>query len=280
MATGIGVLCARAPQPKDPGPDAIVLLCHSSERSITDPASQTFVFPDEKLFAISVGPIERATELVTEIRTEFQSLQTRNLSALTETINNVVYRHRARHFQVDEMSKHYQFPSELSEYQHRELSEAWRRYDVGAHLLLATFDDTGHAVMYLIARLEYPHGWVHHVRQPGFATIGFGAHAASFWLNYRQQRWDFPVRQSAYHAYEAGRIVSNAANHPIESVIATNEGAFHLSHESPKLSKCPVSLLELKSMFAGYGPRDTQSLGESESLSEPRKRSKLRSSGR
>jgi hypothetical protein len=159
--------------------------------------------------------------------------------------------------------------------QQREVTEAWQQYDVGFHLLVATFNDDGQALMYLIARMEDSRAWVHRLFFPGIATIGLGAHAANFWLNYRRQVWGCSVRQSAYHAYEAERLTTEPSSDVnMELVIATKEKTFHLTHDVPELDGCPVSFSELEKMFSKYGPRDTNDLGHPKSLTPASGKSK------
>jgi 20S proteasome alpha/beta subunit len=248
MTIGIGVLCSTMPRAHR-RPDAVVLLSDvvgSTDAIPTNDVQKVYVCPDERLICTCVGQIERAGDLIPAIQNEFQQLKTRNRRTFAEAVHKAVYGHRAEHFQYDVLPRHYFIPGDISRDQHSELTQAWQQYDIGVHLLVATFNDDGQAVMYLIARMENPSGWVHPSLFPGIVTIGLGAHAANFWLNYRRQVWGCNVRQSAYHAYEAERLATKPSSDiNMEMVIATNEKTFHLTHDVPELDECPVGLTPL-----------------------------------
>jgi hypothetical protein len=227
-----------------------------------------YVYPDERLICACVGQIEKAGDLIPAIQNEFQQLKTRNHRTFAEAVHKAVYSHRAEHFRFDVLPRYYFMSEDTSRDQQREVTEAWQQYDIGVHLLVATFNDDGQAVMYLIARTENPSGWVHPSLFPGIATIGLGAYAANFWLNYRRQVWGCSVRQSAYHVYEAERLATKPSNDiNMEMAIATNEKTFHLTHDVSKLDECPVSFSELEKMFSRYGPQKTDDLDHPKSLS-------------
>jgi hypothetical protein len=262
MTIGIGVLCSTMPKPHVPRPDAIVLLTDTIDPLDTDAVDEmhkTYIYPDEKLFAVSIGNMEKAEDLLLLIQREFQLLDERSPRSCTEVLDKAVHSHRIKHFQSDVLS-----PGDSLSPQDPKLIEAWHFYDVGVHLIIGTFSDDGLALMYLVARVEGLNKRLHRLPSPGIAAIGKGGHSAHHWLYHRRQVSGRSVRQSAYHAYEAARIITRprSAGASLEMIVATKQTAFHLTHKDRESSGCPVSLLELESMFEKYGPRDTdQDLG-------------------
>jgi hypothetical protein len=277
MTIGIGALCSTLSQPHTPRPDSVVLLANTigTDTDLTGNLQKSYLFPDERLFFVCVGRVELAADLVPLIRREFKQLKFRNHGAFVEALGKAVYSHRADHFRLNVLPSYYFVPGDPSGDQHRKVSEAWQRHDVGVHLLVATFDEQGQALLYVIAPMENTSGWVHRTPFPGVATIGLGAHAANFWLHYRRQTWACSVRQSAYHTYEAKRLATHAsADVNMELIVATNRKTFHLTHDTPTSDGCPVSWSEMRPMFDKYGPQDTTALGHSHSNASPQSKPK------
>jgi hypothetical protein len=272
VTIGIGVLCSTMPKPHVPQPDAMILISDIIESIDSDSENELrkmYIYPDEKLFCVCVGRFDKSGDLLPAIQREFQELTMRNQATFTEALNRVVYNHRAQHFHFDVLPNYYFATEDIPPDQHQNVTDAWQRYDVGVHVLVGTFDEHGQALMYVIAQIEGFDGWVHRALFPGVATIGLGAHSARAWLDYRRQVPSRSVRQSAYQAYEARRILAKtpSVNANLEMLFATNERVFHLDGETPEIEGCPFSLPELEKMFKKYGPRDTsQDLGHSGSL--------------
>jgi hypothetical protein len=278
MTIGIGVLCSTMPRPHVPRPDAIVLLADAvdpPDMDAVDELHKAYVYPEEGLIAVCVGNVERADGLLRSVQEEFRQLQERNPRSCTEALEKAVHGHRIQHFQADVLS-----PGDAPSPQDPQLVEAWHLYDVGVHVIVGTFDDNGLALMYLVARIDNLGKRLHRVSSPGFATIGLEAHSANYWLYHRRQVSGRSVRQSAYHAYEAARLITGprSAGGSLEMIVATKERAFRLTDKERELEGCPVSLLDLEKMFERYGPRDTdQDLGHPRPLassSEKAKRAK------
>ena len=139
----------------------------------------------------------------------------------------------------------------------------FQSYDVGAQLLLGTFDDDGRSFLYYIGPLQNQPGLVHLFQFPGYFTIGSGSYNANSWLNYRHQTLGHNIKRSAYHAYEADRMASRAptVNDDIEMVVATATQCFHLDRRKPAIDGCPVSLTELDAFWDNYKPRETNAIG-------------------
>jgi hypothetical protein len=271
VTIGIGVLCSTQPSPYSPRPDAIVFLGDATGSEETDSAHdkrRIHIHPEEKLFYVSVGRVEKSVDFLATIRKEFRKLKSKNDLTVTEALNRSAYEHRARHFHFDVFSDYY-VPYDDNPYDRRQhMLEAWQRYDVGVQALVATFDKEGQALMYMIARLEGLEGVVHRILFPGSAVIGYGVYEASFWINIRQQAWGCSTIQSAYHAYEANCFAAGTplVRENLEIMLATTRSIFHLSEERPKLKGCPVSFDGLEAMFNRYGPHSTDDLGFSRGL--------------
>lgn len=263
MSLGIGILCSE-PRSGGHGPDAVVLMAESPKlnRIHTGTEGQKiFIYPRERLSCVCVGRSERGSELVSLIQNELGNLKTKSHQTVMEAVSKAAYAHRAQHFRFDILPRYYYSSPEISSDQHRDINDAWQRYDIGAHLVVTTFDDDGRALMYLVARTDDAR-WVHHCAFPGISAIGLGAHAAHYWLNYRQQRWACSVIQSAYHAYEALRVAtSSSSSIGCEVLIATRGKMFQLTDSTPEVSECPISLKGLEDMFSRYGPQSTEDLG-------------------
>jgi hypothetical protein len=113
----------------------------------------------------------------------------------------------------------------VSEIELREIVAAWQAYELGAEMLIGTFDAQGQALLYHLGRTESAHGFLHLVPIPGHYTIGSGAYNASLWLHRRDQHLGMSVHRSILHAVEASQFASSAptVNSEIEMVIATKD---------------------------------------------------------
>ena len=71
------------------------------------------------------------------------------------------------------------------------------------------------------------------------------------------------LHQSALHAYEASQMAASAptVNKTFEISIASKDAGYHLSEAIPEVDGCPLSIKDLVSAFAKYGPRGTQDFG-------------------
>jgi hypothetical protein len=185
--------------------------------------------------------------------------------SIQRALNTAVISHRREHFVWDVVNV--RIPptnsTEASAQQIARISESWQSYDVGAEVLVGTFDDEGMALLYYLGRIPDLEGLVHLYQFPGHTAIGSGCYNASVWLNYRRQRLGLNIAQSALHAYEASEFAASSptVNKDVEILIATANKAFHLSRESPSDPECMVSLPWLRSMARKHAPRKTDSLG-------------------
>src|ERR1019366_6224864 len=99
----------------------------------------------------------------------------------------------------------------------------FQTYQVGAQLIIGTFDDNGMAHMFYLEWMGDSSALVHPVLFPGYQTVGTGHYNATMWLNYRGQRLNFNIKRSALHAYEAAKMAAATptVNENIDVVIAT-----------------------------------------------------------
>jgi hypothetical protein len=266
MAIAVGVLCSTEHGSRGAYPDTIVLIANDSRTANDDYGvchQKVFVYPDEKCFGICIGRIETmGCELLPAVQKDFQDLTDRNPRLFLERINEIVFDYRRRYFQSDILSNYRFFSGDIPQEYHSEILELWQHHDIGAQVILGTFDNDGAAVMYIIGEVEGLRGWVHQIAFPGFATIGHGSHSANFWLSYRRQTSRKSVRRSAYHAYEAMRLAlaPEDQNDVSELILATSDEILHLNKDAPEDNRCQVSLRELEEMYAQYGPHDTREL--------------------
>src|SRR5437667_10473991 len=151
--------------------------------------------------------------------------------------------------------RHMVTPGQISSLQHDAMMQDFQQYDVGAELLVGTFDNQGQAYLYHIGPLANTLGLVHLFEFPGYWAIGSGSYNAITWLNHRRQVLRRSVRQSAYHAYEGKKMAESSptVNDDIELLIATPTGRFHLmrGHDATVRGqetedRLPIGLSELE----------------------------------
>jgi hypothetical protein len=237
----------------------------SSDSASIEQLHEIYFNPNEGLFGVCIGRIERASSLLQAIESEIKLLENKTVRGCEEALNRAVHSHRVQHFQVDVLP-----PGAIPQPADSRLVDAWQQYDAGVHLLMGTFGTDRRALLYLLAQAEDSYQRVHRVL--GDATIGLGGSSASFWLNFREQEPGRNLRQSAYHCYEAARLTARppSSDGNLEMIVATNDKAFHLTHKTPEMEGCPVSLPELERMLETYGPRPTdEGLGHSHGADLP-----------
>jgi hypothetical protein len=246
----------------------------STETDSMDELHKLYQEDDAKFYSVCANRVEMASELVPMFIANIKALPKRTHGGITEGLNIAVHGHRTQHFKWDIMAQRYSFlhPSPqgmipLTPNSEPKILEDWQAFDVGAEMIVGTFDETGQALLYSIGP-QYDkngavQGLVHLHEFPGHWSIGTGAYNANFWLNYRQHTLGRSIRQSAYHAYEAKIMASKSptVNDNIEIVVATLEKSWLLTKETPEREGCEVSLLELEKMFNKYGPQNTHDLG-------------------
>ena len=280
MTIGIGVLCSTQPKPHSPRPDAIVMIADtmgSTDTDSTDDLHKMWIDDDLKLYIVGAGNLDLCGELVVTLENEIKELPTRSHGAISGAINKAYQMHRAQHFQWDIVWNKLQIPLVGNVADANQVKREWQQFHLGIHMLVATFDHTGQAYLYLVGKFADVDKVVHLCEFPGYSVIGTGGGNAQFWLNYRRQVLGQSIRQSAYKAYEAKRMPARAptGNDKIEIAIVLHDKTFHLSEENPVISGCPVSIPELDAMLRKYGPRKTDDLGHAKPPSVPQ-----RSSGR
>lgn len=277
MTIGIGVLCSTHPKPLNPSqndpprPDAIIMFSDtmgSSEIGSTDQLHKMYFEPQDRLYAVCADKMEMTGEIFGGIKEALRRIPgTRTHIAIWEAITAAVLEHRRKHFRLDVLNPSYSFggadfiPPEMIS----DVTNKWGKYDVGAQLLVGTFDDIGQALLYFVGQYEDEPALVHIAEFPGYQTIGTGGPNAELWLDYRQQTLSMNIRQSALHAYEARLMASKAptVNSTMEMLIGTAavRDSFHLLGDRPMPSGYPISLEELKDLARKYGPKSTDDLG-------------------
>jgi len=267
MTIGIGVLGSTKPRPHVPRPDGLVMISDtmgSTPYDSTDELHKMLINDEARLYAVCAGRLEKSADLWPMIVREFSGLTVRNHGGFLQKLNKAVIDHRAQHFQYDIIGpRHMVVPGQIDDRQHESMMQDFQQYDIGASMLVGTFDDQGQSFLYYIGPLYGVSGFVHLFEFPGHYAIGTGAYNAEMWLNYRQQVLGLSVKQSAYHAYEAKRMAARAptVNDDIEILIAVPNQSFHLTRQEPEKSGCPISLTEMEELFKKYETPKTAGLG-------------------
>ena len=141
------------------------------------------------------------------------------------------------------------------------LLEEWRTYDYGCQMLVGAFNQDGQAFLLYIEGT----GEVQNVTFPGFGAIGSGLSNAMFWLSYRNHNLGFPVRRSAYHAFEAKIMAESSphVNEKLDMLIANKDKWSLISDNLPasgNVGNPPITIQELWEMLSLYGPKQTEDL--------------------
>ena len=267
MTIGIGVLCSTEPRPHVPRPDALVMIADtmgSTETDSTGELHKMYFFPEEQVFAVCADRLERAADLFPLVRDSLKAIQEpRSHGAMLQALNEAVHKHRSDHFKWDVVFTRYAIGGQILAERQDRLYEEWGNYDVGAQILLGTFDNEGFARLYYLGQFDGIPGLVHTIAFPGFISIGTGSPNATMWLNYRRQNFALNVKRSTFHAYEASLLAAKAptVNVDIEMLIATSTGACHYSRDGTSHQGSGISLSELANLFKKYGPQSTEDLG-------------------
>ncbi|MFZ0731159.1 MAG: hypothetical protein WAM79_02425 [Candidatus Sulfotelmatobacter sp.] len=143
-----------------------------------------------QIYATGAGILEYAGELISIIETELKralEAAPRTHGTICGVLNKSFHILKSQHFQWDiipSVSVH----SVGSMVPGEQLLSLWQQYTVNMHMLLATFDNTGQAYLYLIGQFLDSNGalnpkGVHLCEFPGYSTIGTGGDNANFWLN-------------------------------------------------------------------------------------------------
>ena len=136
------------------------------------------------------------------------------------------------------------------------LLEEWRTFDFGCQMVVGVFNSEGQATLLHIEGT----GEVQNFTYPGFAAVGAGLNNAMFWLSYRNHNLSFPIRRSAYHAFESKVMAESSpfVNEKIDMLIANGDKWSLISDSSTQHGNAgtpPVTLAELRDMFVTYGPK-------------------------
>jgi hypothetical protein len=240
----------------------------STETDSTDDLHKMWLNDDLRFYAAGAGNLEYCGELISiienELRDGIKAEGMRTHSVIGTALNKSFWILRSIHFQWDIVpnTSIYKVGPLISD---AKVIEEWQRFSLNFHMVLATFDFTGQALLYVIGQFLDQNGGllaktVHLSEFPGCRAIGTGGDNADFWLHYRRQSLSLSVKQSIYHAYEAKRMAARAptVNDNIEiAIVLPNEKHYHLTEDKPIIEGCPVSLPELERMFKKYGPQET-----------------------
>jgi len=235
MTIGIGVLCSTYDSFDDivgrPRPDALVIVADTMGSTPTDSTREMHkIYVDERLaiFASGAGHLNVCGELFSSITTGIGSIPRSEWThgLIWKSISDSITGYRREKFERERLPDFvWSTQNRVSEIELREIVAAWQAYELGAEMLIGTFDAQGQALLYHLGRTESAHGFLHLVPIPGHYTIGSGAYNASLWLHRRDQHLGMSVHRSILHAVEASQFASSAptVNSEIEMVIATKD---------------------------------------------------------
>lgn len=262
MTIGIGVLASD----RQPKPDHVILMADTKgsfgHEFSMNRLHKTFAFPVEKLYATAAGFIDRAAELVTLIDELFKAEKPEGYTMLLLTINKALYQYRQQRFAIEIAPTIWTSKAEMesggpSPETREKIDAAWPSFRIGCELLVGTFGPNGQAYLFSIMDDKFET-----VSFPGFAAIGSGSRNAMFWLSHRNQHLARPVKQSAYHAFEAKVMAESSAfvNDKLDLLIANSEKHFLLTDFKPMPQGTPFTIDELRTMWATYGPQPTDDI--------------------
>jgi hypothetical protein len=247
-------------------PDTIAMMADtmgSTDEDSTDELRKMHFEPEHKVYSVSAGKIETASQIVASVIERLPRLPSRTHGSIWFLLNEVVNGHRAARFRWDVLAPRYELvPGRTLAEDHHDIVGEFQQYNTGAELIFGTFDDKGMALLYYIGKYDGISGLVHPILFPGYQAIGIGYYNATMWLNHRGQRLNFSLKRSALHAYESAKMAgaTPTVNDRIDVLIATAKESFMLPHDLPPPPGSPVTLKELETMAKKYGPRKTDSL--------------------
>ena len=263
MTIGIGVLASEG---EGIQPNRLVLIAdtqgtfggaHSMNR-----LHKIFVAADTRVYACGAGKIDRAAELFQVIMDLSKVIQggTQRYGSIMETVRASADLYKRVRFKMEVLPSFARMPQSIpdmftDEHLTSELLTKWREFDFGCQMIVGAFNQAGQAVLIYIEST----GEIENFTFPGFAAIGSGLDNAMFWLSYRNHNYTFPVRRSAYHAFEAKIMAESSpfVNEKIDMLIASGDGWAKISDTFGVEGGPPISLQELRDLFKFYGPKDT-----------------------
>ncbi len=237
----------------------------STETDSTAEMHKVFCNRNQHLYAVAAGDIAYAAEIFGAIDEQLKQIPAADKShgTIWKTMSNTVNGCRSERFQLDVVLPRYAIaPNQVPASEHENIMRDWQEYRLGADMLIATFANSGMAVMYFIGNIQGSSGLVHLCQFPGWWAIGSGGYNASVWLNYRNQHLGRNMRQSILHAFEASRMASSAptVNDNTEVLIATRDEFYELTKRRSS-ANAPISREELTLLAKKYGPRSTDAIG-------------------
>jgi hypothetical protein len=265
MTIGIGVLCSTEGSTGKKS-DALALISDTMGSTETDSTilGKMFIEAERNLYAVCAGNAVTAAEIFHTISSALGTLTVRHHGSIWRTLSESVNGVRSEKFLWDVIHTQHivgnSIVGRLVADDPANILASWRTYDVGAQLLVGTFDDEGQALLYYLGAYEGRAGLVHLEAFPGHCCIGAGFTNASAWLNHRGQRLDFGVKRSLYHAFEASRMAASApsVNEDVEILIATKDAHGYFSPRRSEPGPFDISIPELEKMYRKHGPQSTE----------------------
>lgn len=260
MTIGIGVLASEKTKP-----DHLILIADTQGSFggtySTNRLHKLFSEPSANLYAVAADQIDRAAEMLNGIRQFLEKAPPdQGYSGILAAIHAGVDCYKRFRFRYDVLPKYacvpFSIPTDFNDsHLTPALLEEWRKFYVGCEVILGTFDKDGAAYMFTLDGC----GGVESSNFPGYSSIGSGSYNAQFWLSYRNQQLGAPIKQAAYHAYEAKIMAESSSfvNDKLDFLIAKLGVHFFESNTYVAPSGMPVTLAELRKLFEHYGPQKT-----------------------
>jgi hypothetical protein len=229
---------------------------------------KVFLAPEIRLYALGADQMDRAAELFQTLMDMSKVIQggTERYGSTMETISAASDLYKRIRFKLEVLPRFARLPQSLPDmFTDADLTpallEAWREYYFGCQMLVGSFNRDGQAFLFYIEG----NGEVQNFTFPGFAAIGSGHGNAMFWLSYRNHNLGFSIRRSAYHAFEAKIMAESSphVNEKLDMLIAHSDKWSLISDDLPakgNTGNAPISIQELKEMFAKYGPKVTDEM--------------------
>jgi hypothetical protein len=266
MTIGIGVLASEGPGIK---PNRLVLIA-DTKGSFGDSYSmnrlrKVFLAPDIRVYAVGADRIDRAAELFQTIIDLSKIIRggTQRYGSTVETIMAAADLYKRVRFKLDVLPRFARMPQSLPDmFTDADLTpsllEAWQEFDFECQMVVGTFNQEGQAFLLCIDGTAE----VQNLTFPGFAAVGSGLNNAMFWLSYRHHNWEFSVRRSAYHAFEAKIMAESSphVNENLDMLFAEGSRWCVISDTLPTggtYERPPITIRELRDTFAEYGPKST-----------------------
>src|SRR5260370_15542476 len=265
MTIGVGVLASESATLR---PDHLILMA-DTKGSFGDEFSMNhlhkmFIAPELGLYATAADFMDRAAELFKVVSLFMKDLPVvTGYGRLFQAVHGAADAYKRMRFKYDVLPKYaYLIPKLADDFSESDLTPTllrkWRKFNFRCEMLVGSFDLEGKPYLFHI----HGTGEVTNFTFPGFAAIGSGRKQAMFWLSYRHHNLGFPVKRSAYHAFEAKLMAESSpfVNEQIDLVIANKEKHWILTKSNPKPDETPLPIPYLRKLFSTYGPKETDDM--------------------